>query len=640
MLLNPISRSHLISPFGVGALSIAKDGSTMITASLDYWFHPKAAEDRRSKLNVEEYKIEEWRLQKILATDYFLLPPDFRDPHTFEQDPTNLRLTIPAFRFPKWHVCPYCGALFEFPLTLKSRPRCKVCEKKGMKIPLVQVDVIALCDFGHIRDFPWREWVHRDSKTSCKDQMKLSGRGGTLQSHVVKCGCGATRALANITQGDGTSSILSDKLNKNGEPFLCDGQRPWLGPRAENNCCGHPLLGALKGASNVYFPEVLSAIYLPRKSEKAPSDLVELFESPLFSPLLKALLSMEDTPSSIDPQYLRSLQSLMLSPYSDEQIRSAIEIVAEGLNKPLTSGVPHVKPSQDSQEDLRRLEYEQFSTEQNEQQLQVTLADLTAYDTTIMRFFSKLAMVKKLRETRVLVGFSRIYADSALSPKEKKALLRKEPAHKGKDWLPATLVHGEGLFIEFNQELLQSWENQAPVFSRIEKLLNRQQILLATRRVRERTLSARFVLIHTFAHLLINQLTFECGYATASLRERLYISTDTTCPMAGLLIYTASGDSEGTLGGLVAMGRKGNLEPTILRCIEKAQWCSVDPVCMEMGSTGGQGPDSCNLAACHNCALVPETACEVGNRFLDRATIVGDLEGDQEIGFFRALLSR
>ncbi|MGC9030462.1 MAG: DUF1998 domain-containing protein, partial [Desulfomonilaceae bacterium] len=77
----------------------------------------------------------------------------------------------------------------------------------------------------------------------------------------------------------------------------------------------------------------------------------------------------------------------------------------------------------------------------------------------------------------------------------------------------------------------------------------------------------------------------------------------------------------------------------ILRCIEKAQWCAVDPVCMEVGATGGQGPDSCNLAACHNCSLVPETACEVGNRFLDRATIVGDLEGGQEMGFFKELLA-
>jgi hypothetical protein len=65
-------------------------------------------------------------------------------------------------------------------------------------------------------------------------------------------------------------------------------------------------------------------------------------------------------------------------------------------------------------------------------------------------------------------------------------------------------------------------------------------------------------------------------------------------------------------------------------------WCSADPVCMEIGTKWGQGPDSCNLAACHNCALVPETACEEFNRFLDRGLVVGELS-DRSLGFFHGL---
>ena len=89
-----------------------------------------------------------------------------------------------------------------------------------------------------------------------------------------------------------------------------------------------------------------------------------------------------------------------------------------------------------------------------------------------------------------------------------------------------------------------------------------------------------------------------------------------------MLIYTAAGDSEGTMGGLVRMGKPGNLEPTILSALERAQWCSSDPVCMELGEKG-QGPGSMNLAACHSCGLLPETACETFNRFLDRALVTG-----------------
>lgn len=139
---------------------------------------------------------------------------------------------------------------------------------------------------------------------------------------------------------------------------------------------------------------------------------------------------------------------------------------------------------------------------------------------------------------------------------------------------------------------------------------------------------------HRLAHLLINRLTFECGYASASLRERLYVSNSETNPMAGILIYTAAGDSEGTMGGLVRMGKPGYLEPIFRRAIESAEWCSSDPVCRELGAKSGQGPDSCNLAACHSCALLPETSCEEFNRFLDRSLMV-DGPDSQDLAFFK-----
>ena len=131
----------------------------------------------------------------------------------------------------------------------------------------------------------------------------------------------------------------------------------------------------------------------------------------------------------------------------------------------------------------------------------------------------------------------------------------------------------------------------------------------------------------------MNRLSFECGYSSAALRERLYISDHPSAPMAGLLIYTADGDSEGTMGGLVRMGKPGHFEPMIRRALENAEWCSADPVCREMGAQSGQGPDSCNLAACHSCALVPETACEEFNRFLDRTLVVEDVT-KSDLSFF------
>ena len=133
----------------------------------------------------------------------------------------------------------------------------------------------------------------------------------------------------------------------------------------------------------------------------------------------------------------------------------------------------------------------------------------------------------------------------------------------------------------------------------------------------------RKIFLHTLAHILINQLVEDCGYNAASLKERLYSSNNKDKPMSGILIYTSGGDSEGTMGGLVRISRPGYIEDIIRHALEKSSWCSVDPVCTEIGSTGGQGPYSCNLAACHNCALVPETSCEMFNSYLDRVMVTG-----------------
>lgn len=104
--------------------------------------------------------------------------------------------------------------------------------------------------------------------------------------------------------------------------------------------------------------------------------------------------------------------------------------------------------------------------------------------------------------------------------------------------------------------------------------------------------------------------------------------------MYGVLLYTASGDSEGSLGGLVRQGIPGRIEDTIVAALQSAKWCSSDPICIQ---SPGQGPDSCNLAACHNCALLPETCCETGNRLLDRGFVIGTLD-KPELGFFNDLI--
>jgi hypothetical protein len=250
------------------------------------------------------------------------------------------------------------------------------------------------------------------------------------------------------------------------------------------------------------------------------------------------------------------------------------------------------------------------------------------YSKEINAAFSRVRLVELLRETRALWGFTRVMS-SALRLSEGKARLRLHPIG---DWLPAYTVSGEGIYFEFDEARLRAWENRPDVADRADRLARHYLGVREERGLGDRDITPRFILVHTMAHLIINQLIFECGYSTASLRERLYVSSDLDSPMAGLLIYTAAGDAEGTMGGLVRMGKPGNLERVWDASLTNAEWCSTDPICMEAGEAG-QGPDSCNLAACHSCALLPETSCEEFNRFLDRGLIIGSLK-QPEIGFF------
>lgn len=625
----PLRRSQLIAPFGVGAMVVVRDGTSVISGGLDHWFERESGETDSRTLDTQEFVFDEWRLQRLLRVHHFCLPPDYREKRR-GQDMPNCSLTIPFLRFPQWHFCRQCYRLDELPLSARGRIKCPECQEKGKSNYLVQVPFIAMCDQGHIQDFPWREWAHRSAASACMLPLRLISTGGaSLAAQKVKCDCGAERTLSSITEAtsDRSETFLSKNLDSSGTVFQCRGSRPWLSTQ-ENELCPRPLRGSLRSASNVYFADIRSAIYLPRGTSSAPSELVALMEGPPLSTLLTILAGAG---REVKPEDLRNLYAQLLRPYADAEIAAGINIILTGKKEDSTD---QSSPDEDQQIALRRAEFNVLRSPRNDSQLLIKAASLDTYENNISGFFSKLMLIDKLRETRVLAGFSRAFPESDQTLEQKKAMLWRSVPQGNNSWLPAYIVYGEGIFLELNEERLQIWEKQISVIDRVRFLVDRYQRNQQARGLRVRQIGPRFIFLHTLAHLLMNQLTFECGYSSASLRERLYVSETAGAPMAGILIYTAAGDAEGTMGGLVRMGKQGYFEPMVLKALEKATWCSADPVCMEMGSRGGQGPDNCNLAACHNCGLVPETACEEFNRFLDRALVVGSLD-NSDIGYFR-----
>jgi hypothetical protein len=243
------------------------------------------------------------------------------------------------------------------------------------------------------------------------------------------------------------------------------------------------------------------------------------------------------------------------------------------------------------------------------------------------------SLVLKLRETRALAGFTRIVPERIVgAPNPSEHMWKNQPENPKERWLPASLVYGEGIFIWFNQERLAKWEDQLDSLKKPFDSLKDREALSAKRMGRDISqLSPRFLALHTLAHLAIRRLVFECGYGAASLRERLYISDNPQARMAGILIYTASGDCEGSMGGLVAMGAAKRLENMLVAAVEDSAWCSSDPVCSDIGRSGGQGVDGLNGAACHCCALLPETSCELFNCYLDRELVASLFAAESQV---------
>ncbi|MGP5396535.1 DrmB family protein [Arthrobacter rhombi] len=627
-------RAQLVSPFGVGAMSVLVNGTSVITAGLDHWY----GVDDVATLALEEYREHDWRLEKRLHVSEFRLPPDYRSSQSGDQ--RNIKLTVPVLRFPRWSFCMYCKRLERSTLTMQQKVVCKGKEHaaKQYKPRMAQVPFVAICSQGHLDDFPFDKWLHRSQNPSCQGTLRLKSRGGGgLEGQVVTCdGCEKERSLRGITQGrivEGEErTTLSDHLSSHEEPYLCTGAQPWLA-RPEGHC-DRPMRGALRAAGNVYFPKVESSIYLPLKEGAVSAEMHELMCHPAVSSTMRTLHGIFGNELQVEMlrgSLLKNVPPELFGPVSDDELLAGYrDLLGIGAEQPVAENNSSSE-FLTADDEWRYPEFEHIRETPKDDYLTATDPEMHA---ELQDYLERVRSVDVLRETRVLRGFTRV-RDDALKLSTGKSLLRREPLHPAQDWLPAYVVKGEGIYFELDARRLSSWEARPEVQARAKKITDYHGAIASRRGLQARELTPRFVLLHTLAHLLINQLVFACGYSSASLRERLYVSSSSGHDMAGLLIYTAAGDSEGTMGGLVRMARPDNLRAVFASAVADARWCSTDPVCMDVGDKG-QGPDSCNLAACHGCALLPETSCEEFNRFLDRGLVVGTFN-DPGMGYFSDL---
>ena len=328
----PIRRAQLIVPFGTGAMLNVPGGTSLVIAGLDYWFKSRSSD---KSLDVSEFQLEEWRLQKLLKVNHLRLPPDYREPFRSASDLPNLKITVPAFRFPSWHFCPSCKLLTKrsvYERGVKGKIKCPECEDNKKTRYLVQVPFIAICENGHLNDFPWREWVHRSITPTCNGKLRLKSTGSaTLGGQKVICDeCKAGRNLAGITSASEISNTttLSSNLSK-GEEFICPGGRPWFGPDSNEDCLAQ-VRGSLRSALNVYFSHVRSSLYLPRTNNTKVESILPLYESPPISTAIKTLTDLEASNDDVI-RSLRKRYGKLLIDFTDEELIIAFEAIKEDI---------------------------------------------------------------------------------------------------------------------------------------------------------------------------------------------------------------------------------------------------------------------------------------------------------------------
>lgn len=241
----------------------------------------------------------------------------------------------------------------------------------------------------------------------------------------------------------------------------------------------------------------------------------------------------------------------------------------------------------------------------------------------LLPYFKRVIRITRLREVRVLLGFTRVDApDPDADEQTNIVYLNKGKTEK---WLPAAEVHGEGVFIEFNRDSIDAWLRDPELGALSQKYAQCYKEFCESKEWTVTTLrDARYVLMHTFAHLLIKQMSMSSGYSSSAIRERIYFGDD----MSGVLLYTGSADKEGSLGGLVELGNIDQLIVLMKDAFQEALVCTNDPECLNNVPAGNNS----NGAACHSCCMISETACENGNRMLDRGLAHAGID-QQQAGF-------
>jgi Domain of unknown function (DUF1998) len=589
--------SHMLYASGVGAV-VDLPGMSVLVQGLDYWDYSAVIVSPIT----EDRLLQSVRARLGAQVEGLRLPPWMADDGGDPAGPAS-RVGVPVIPFPQWLRCTACdrlgrideGQLWRFENRNPRRPdlaRFVHAQCTARKEPVaVPARFMLACPAGHLDEFPWVSFVHQGDP--CPDgsgsRLRMQDLAGNVGPNVrITCECGKHRNMLQA-MGVGASARLP----------ACRGRHPHLGVFEECPRAGETRTLIL-GASNQWFAIALSALHLPSGTDGL-SAAVEARWSQLqeIDSVGTLRYALRVQPELVD---LRALPA--------DDLWRAIEERRDALAN------PGVEPGA---ADLMGPEYAVLRSPDDAPPGDEDFCLSSRHvPRSLEPILDQIVLVERLREVKAFIGFTRLEAPEWGD--DQPAGMVRLTLDRRPRWVPAAETRGEGIFVHLREDAIEAWA------ARVEGHPHLAALRAAYRRFRSNRgrdgsgwPGARYWLLHTLSHMLIRQVSLDCGYSSASLTERIYTGTPER-PAAGLLIYTAAPDSEGTLGGLVAQGEPDRLERLLAHAFEAAHWCSSDPLCSERQPAD---PDEfVNGAACHACLFLSETTCERGNRFLDRSFVV------------------
>ena len=572
-----IRPSQLVSTFGPGSIYDNLKDSLLILGT-----------DKWDKSNFRSLRHE--TLLYHLQARYPNLK-EFRVPF---QDESGKAIHIRVRTFPTWGVCRTCGLLLRRNLAAGTGSVCtnKECPglKDGKSRKTIPVRFVVACRNGHLDDFPWYRWVHRSGSTECSRNkatlfLEDDPSGASLEHKWVRCEtCGLRVSLGAALSPDGMRGVYTAG---------CKGSMPWLGiagfygDRAGQGCDELPK-GMYKGATNMYFPHTVRALTIPPFAGKTANDVIGLVKIMEGQNMLADEID-ERVPPLIRKATVKEVQEIIRA-YRRRTKGGYLAGNIKAEEYIQLNGQSHPENGTDT---------DWFKTEP------IEIPD--NYTDTL----SNAVLVRRVREIVALTGFYRVDPPITKSDYARKAPLGRYESGSP-EWLPAAENRGEGIFLALNKQRVSEWEkSHTEIEARCAKMFHKRSDMLESLHAEP---SAKYVLLHTMSHMLIREVSAYAGYATASIRERIYSGDG----MEGILLYTSSPSSDGSLGGLVEQGVKPRLDVIMNRMLRKVSACSTDPFC----ANAAVDNKSIRGAACHACLFLPETSCECMNHFLDRALVV------------------